>query len=592
MASNWQEIKSEVLVIGSEAAGAKAAIEAQEEGADVLVLTKGLAGKGGNTVMSGGGVQAPLGHSDSRDGPDVFFEDVVKGGDYLNNQVLVERLVNLSLSEIPKMEKWGVKFVKRGDKFDQAQYPGSSYPRGLRAGGAGGGLEWREAFHSQYKRLNTKIMEDVFVASLLLSPDGQVAGAQAISLRDGRFILFRAKNTVIATGGCSQIYRKTDTSALATGDGMMMAYNAGAEIMDMEFQQFFHLCCYTPPFEMSIFPTQLHYNLRGKFYNALGEAFMERYLPSTKDWGLRDQISRAIYIENKHGRGSPHGGAYLSFRHLPENLIDDFIARRKPRCLPKLEKMGIDIHRHALEVGPAAHYSMGGVKVNQNCETTVPRLYAVGEVASGMDGAERIDGGPALTWCVTMGYIAGKEAARRAKELDWPEVDVAQVKAEQEMIKSLWGRREGVRGFEIKHMVKDMMWERCALVRSREGLEEGLRLIERVKRDDLTRLCVPDLSRIFNKGLTEAMEARSMVGLAEMMLRAALMREESRKSHYRTDFPETDNRKWLKNIVIKKEPGGMTLTPVSPTMTRLKPPRKRGPDTEHGGSCNRNPIQI
>ena len=173
---SWEEIKTPLLVIGSEAAGAKAAIEAQEDGADVLVVTKGLVGKSGNTVMAGAGIQAPLGHMDPRDNPDVFFEDVVKGGAYLNNQKLVEALVNLSVTEVPKMEKWGAKFLKDGDKFVQYQLPGSSYPRTLNPIGHRGGLHWRRAFKTQFKRLNTKIMEDVFITRLLMS-DGQVSGS-------------------------------------------------------------------------------------------------------------------------------------------------------------------------------------------------------------------------------------------------------------------------------------------------------------------------------------------------------------------------------------------------------------------------------
>jgi fumarate reductase (CoM/CoB) subunit A len=565
-----QEIKVEVLIIGSEAAGAKAAIEAQEDGADVLVVTKGLLGKSGNTVMAGWGIQAPLGHMDPRDNPNVFFEDVVKGGSFLNNQKLVERLVNLSVTEIPKMEKWGANFMKTGDKFIQYQLPGSSYPRTLHPVGYHGGLQWRKAFKSQFKRLRTKIMEDIFITSLLLS-EGQVAGAIGLSLRDGEFKIFRAKTTILATGGCSQIYRKTDASLDATGDGMVLAFNAGAELMDMEFQQFFPLCCYTPPFEMNMLTGNLRYGLHAKFYNALGEPFLERYLPLSKEWGLRDPTSRAIYLENKYGRGSPHGGAYIAVNHLPENLIDDWIKRERPAYLPKLEKMGIDIRKHALETGPAAHYSMGGVEVNEDCETTLPRLYAAGEVASGMDGAERIDGGPAITWCLTMGYIAGKAAAMKAKKLDWLQIDLEQVKIEQKRINSLWEQRKGVRGFEIKHKIKDLMWEHCALVRDKKGLEEALGAIHRIKANDLLNICVPTPSKIFNKGLVEALEATNMVNLSEMVIRAALMREESRGSHFRTDFPKRDNKRWLRNIAIKKGKDEALFDTIPPLITKLKP---------------------
>src|SRR3972149_11858778 len=200
-----EEIKTEVLVIGSEAAGAKAAIEAQDEGAEVLVITKGLVGKSGNTVMAGAGIQAPLGHMDPRDNPDVFFEDVVKGGAYLNHQKLVEALVTLSVTEVPKMEKWGARFLKDGDKFVQYQLPGSSYPRTLNPIGHRGGLHWRRAFRTQFNRLHTQIMEDVFITKLLMS-DGQITGALGISLREGQLLLFRSKITILATGGCTQIY--------------------------------------------------------------------------------------------------------------------------------------------------------------------------------------------------------------------------------------------------------------------------------------------------------------------------------------------------------------------------------------------------
>jgi fumarate reductase (CoM/CoB) subunit A len=565
-----EQIETGVLIIGSGAAGAKAAIEARDLGADVLVVTKGLFGRGGNTIMAGRGVQAPLGLMDSRDTPDIFLEDVVRGGAYLNNQKLVERLVNLSVTEVPKMERWGAQFRKKDGKFLQYQLPGSSYPRSLATVGYHGGLQWRKAFRSQFQLRGMKVLEDLFITKLLFW-DGSVAGAFGVSLRNGQYIAIRARQTILASGGCSQIYSKTDGSLEATGDGMMLAYHAGAELMDMEFQQFFPMCCYTPPFEMSLLTANLRYGLHARFYNALGESFMDRYQPSDKDWGLRDLTARAIYLENKYGRGSPRGGAYIAVNHLPENLINDWIEREKPAYLPKLEKMGIDIRRHALECGPACHYSMGGVRVDERCKTALGRLYAVGEVASGMDGAERIDGGPAITWCLTMGQLAGTEAAQACGELGFLEIDPEQVRAEQRRVEALWGRKEGVRGFEIIRKIKDLMWMTGSLVRDRRGLEEGLELIRQIRSKDLPRLHVPSVSRTFNKGLADALESIMMIDLAEMILRAALMREESRGAHYRSDFPNTDNPKWLRNIVIRKERGEMAFTQALPVIDKIKP---------------------
>lgn len=568
MNQHYQEIEADILILGSEAAGAKAAIEAGEEGANVLVVTKGLRGRSGDTVMAGRGIQVPLGHMDPRDNPDIFFQDVVKGGAYLNNQKLLEKLVNLSVTEVPKLDTWGAKFKKIGNKFFQYKPPGATYPRSLEPIGPAG-QQYRKAFASQIKRLGIKVLEDVFISRLLLSK-GQVAGAFGVSLRDGQYILFRAKNTILATGGCPQIYLKTDSSRDATGDGMSMAYNAGAEMMDMEFQQFFPYCCYTPPCEMDLFPTGLRYFLNARFYNRLGEQFMERYFPLAKEWGLRDPTSRAIYLENKLGRGSPHGGAYLSVTHLPRNLIDNWMKERS-QFGPLFEMLNLDIHKDAVECGPGAHYSMGGVRVNENCESTIPRLFAIGEVASGMDGAERIDGGPAITWCLTMGYIAGKEAARNSKDLDWLKIDQDQINVELEKIESLRKRREGIKGFEVKNKIKNVMWDYCSLVREEKGLEEALRLIKQIKTDDLPRVCVTDPFSIYNKALVEAVEASNMVDLAEMIIGGAVRRKESRRSHYRSDYPVMDNQNWLKNTIIKQENGRMMFTTADAILTRMKP---------------------
>jgi fumarate reductase (CoM/CoB) subunit A len=564
-----QVIRVDVLVIGSEAAGAKAAIEATIVGADVLLVSKGLIGRSGNTVMAGRGIQAPLGHQDPRDNPDVFFEDVIRGGAYLNNQRLVEVLTKLALTEVPKMEQWGAKFVKKGDKFAQYETPGATYARSLVPMGHGG-VQWSKALRAELKRQRVKTVEDCFIISLLTRKN-EVAGAIGLSLRDGKLVVFQAKKTILATGGCCQVYRKTDGSRDATGDGIIMAYHAGAEIMDMEFQQFFPLACYTPPMEMSQFTAYLRYFLHGKFYNARGEAFMERYQPLSKDWDLRDATSRAIYLENKQGRGSPHGGAYLSVNHLPKNLIDDWIQREAPPDLNKVKKMGIDIHYDALEVGPACHYTMGGIRVNEKCETSLGRLYAAGEVAAGMDGAERIDGGPAITWCLTMGYLAGTQAAETAKSLDWLNIDPEQVKAAKEKANGFGKVKTGIRGVEVKYRLKDVMYDNCSLVKNVDGLNAALKYLKYLKNESLPNLCNQDTSNIFNRDLVEGLESINMVELSEMIVRASLMREETRQAHYRTDFPDRDDKKWLKNIIIKKVNGEIKFTAESPIMTRMRP---------------------
>ncbi len=574
------ELKVDVLIIGTEAAGAKAAIEAHTEGVKVLAVSKGAMGRSGTTVMAGSGVQAPLGHADPRDNPDIFFNDVLKGGAFLNNQKLVERLVNLASSEVVKMEKWGATFAKTKDgRFVQYLGPGSTYPRSLNA--VGGGLQWRKALRAEFKRQKIKPLEDFFVTKLLLS-DGQVAGAIGISIRDGSIMVLRGKTTILATGGSGQMFRHTDMPSGATGDGLALAYKAGAELMDMEFHQSFPYHTYGPPGRQYISSAGIRYFLRAKLYNIQGEEFLEKYLPLSKGWGLRDPTSRAIYLENKAGRGSPSGGAYISISHLPANMIEENLKIFNPRFLSQAKLAGVDLTRDAFEVGPAMHYTVGGIRVNEDCETTLPRLAAAGENAAGMDGAERIDAGPAICWCLTMGYVTGKQAAARARELDWLPVGEEEVVAEKKRLESLFSRREGVRGDEVKEKIKDIMWEKCGLIRDQAGLEEGLKAIRDIKENDLPRLSVPNGSRCFNVEFVDALEAENMATVAELAILSAMMRKESRRAHYRSDFPDANNREWLKNIIVKNRGSEAEFRTAVPVMHKLEPPSEEGAEESHG----------
>ncbi len=576
------ELKVDVLIIGTEAAGAKAAIEARNEGAKVLAVSKGVMGRSGTTVMAGFAVQAPLGHADPRDNPEVFFSDVIKGGAYLNNQKLVEQLTNLANSEVVKMEEWGAKFIKTKEgKFVQRQLPGSSYPRSLSLAGSRGGLQWQKALGAEFRRQGIVPLEDFFVTKLLLS-NGQVAGVVGISLADGQIIVLRGKTTILTTGGCGQLFRHTDMPSGATGDGMALALNAGVELMDMEFHQFFPYHCYGPPGRENIPIGTLRYSLHAKLYNSRGEEFLENYIPLSKGWALRDVTSRSIYLENKAGRGSPCGGAYLSVGHLPANMVEDTLRNVAPRLARKVKEVGMDLSREAFEIGPVVHYTMGGIRVNEQCDTSLPRLIAAGENAAGMDGAERIDGGPAICWCLTMGYIAGKRAAAKAQELDWLPIDKEQVVLEKKRLEAFYSRSEGIKGHEVKNKIKDIMWEKCGLIRDKAGLEEGLSLIQDIKGNDLPRLFVPGPSRCFNVGLVDVLEAENMVDLAEVFLSSALMRQETRQSHYRSDYPTLNNRDWLRNIIVRKLDNQNVFNTIVPLMHKMQPPSEEVQEVNYG----------
>ncbi len=574
----FDEVKVDVLILGTEAAGAKAAIEAHVRGASVLAVSKGIMGRSGTTVMAGWGLQAPLGHGDPRDNPDVFLADVVNGGAYLNNQKLVERLVNMASAEALKIEQWGALFVKSKDgKFVQFQLPGASYPRSMCAVGQHGGLQWRKALKAEFKRQGIVPLEDFLVTRLLMSR-GEVAGAVGISLATGQMKVLRGKVTVLATGGVGQLFKHTDMPSGATGDGLALALDAGAELQDMEFHQFFPYQTYGPPGWEHISCASLRYTLHGKLYNSRGEEFLDKYIPESKGWGLRDPTSRAIYLENKANRGSPSGGAFLSVTHLPINMIEPAIWQMAPDMARKVRRLGIDLTRQAFEVGPAVHYTIGGIRVDENCDTILPRLIAAGENAAGMDGAERIDGGPAICWCLTMGQIAGESAAARAKDLDWLPVDPEQVASEKNKIDTLCSRREGIKGHEVKKKLKEIMWEKCGLVRNGTGLEEGLKEIKHIKDNDLPRLFVPGQSRIFNVGLVDALEVQNMVTLAEISASSALMRQESRRAHYRTDYLEVNNKDWLKNIVVRRSDGKNVFRTEKPVMHRMQPAEGKAPE--------------
>ena len=573
-----QEI-ADTLIIGCGAAGSFAAIEAADNGASVMLVSKGLLGKSGDTIMAGSGIQVALGQMDERDNPDVHFEDTIRAGAFLNNQKLVDRLVHLAPEQVLKLATWGAPFVKMGEKFYQTAPPGSTYPRVLELKGGRGGPQISRVLRSEVLKRKAKIniFEEIYIANLLVV-EGRVAGAIGFCMHDGQFIVFRAKTTILATGGCVQIYKECDGSTEVTGDGVHMAYQAGAELIDMEFQQFFPYACYWPTlYRMAGFPCDFRYVLHAKLYNIEGELFMDKYLQSSHEWGvsgLRTATCRAILLENMKGRGSPHGGAYVDISFLPENLIAaQYEKTQKSRTIDDLMKIGIDVHKQAVEAGPASHYTMGGVRVDINCRTSVPGLYAAGEVAAGMDGAERTDGGSALMWCITMGHVTALESVRLAKETDLIEINEKHIMAELKRINSLWERKEGVRGSDIKNHIKNTMWECCSLLRNELKMKQGLEEIQRVQAEELPKLCAPGTSRIFNKGWADCFEAEVMTDISEMVLKAAQMRKESRGAHYREDYPKQDDINWLKNIVIKKEDSGMTLKSVPAVITKMSPPK-------------------
>lgn len=567
-----ETITTDVLVIGGGIAGIRAAIEASEHNVRVIVANKGQVGKDGAAVwMAGGGYQAALYPPDSIE---QHIEDTIKAGKYLNNQTLVQAFLSLAPDSVKDLTKWGARFGKKDGKYVQIRLPGETYPRSMSHSIVGESLggEYRKSLPRRLKsQKGVTIMNDVYIVDLLGSEEA-IHGALALDARKGEFVALQAKETILATGGFMALFDFTTANPTLTGDGHGMAYRAGARMTDMEFIQFFPAATLWPrTVYRDHFPYTLLWRLRGIFYNAIGERFMERYFPVEKDFATREAMSRAIHREVKEGRGSANGGAYLSFRHLPRNLIDVFLEElRDNPFMEGLRDAGVDIREDAIEIGPAAHYVQGGCWINERCETNLRGLYAVGELGSGgKDGADRLAGN-ALPFCMAMGYVAGKDAAEQAQTAKTVKLDDAQIAAIQSRAEAPMDRSEGLRPFLVKNAIRSLMSGAMVYDRNKDELLAGIRELERIRQEDLPRLSLSAKTKKFNMEWIEAFEVRNMADVAEMSMKAALMREESRGLHQRSDFPE-ENPEWLKHITIIKRRGEMAFS-VEPVLFPLLQP--------------------
>lgn len=566
----YLENRTDVLVIGGGIAGIRAAIEASERGAEVTLINKGAFCKDGAAVwMAGNGFQAALYPPDS---VETHVADTIKGGWYLNNQTLVKTFLAYGLEAVADMNKWGVRFAKKDKKYYQLPFPGHSFPRSV-CGKPGLflGPEYRKAFYRQTRKKAINVKEDFFASDLLVNGD-TVGGVVGLDLRSGSIEVFRAKSTVLATGGFMGCYNFTTANPTATGDGHAMAYRAGAKMMDMEFVQFIPAAHLWPPNARGdIYPYLLWINLHPHFYNILGERFLERYYPEKKEWVTREAAARAIVTEVRAGRGSPHGGAYMSFRHLPVNLIDNFLGKAAGvHYFEKLKDAGLDIRNDAIEVAPGAHYVQGGCWINERCETSYKGLYALGEVGSGgKDGADRLAGN-SITFCLAMGIVGGREAAEQAKGAHLPEIDKDDVALLSEQIVSPLRATAGKRPLEVKRKVQEILSTYATLGRDKGGLTLALEQLKQVREQDLSEMATRAKHKVFNLDWLDALEARNMVDVGEQVCTAALMRTETRGLHERIDFPKADPG-WLKHVMIQKVGDEMKLFTEPVDMCIIQP---------------------
>ncbi|HHY37841.1 MAG TPA: FAD-binding protein [Clostridia bacterium] len=568
----WDEVKTDVLVVGSEAAGARAALEAADKGKRVLVITKSVAGKSAVTLKAVFSVSGAFGFADPRDNPDEHLKDTVIAGRMLNNQRLAEIVCREGPKRLDELGKWGVQWDKAPDgRYRQVKMYGHSYPRSLSVGFRVG-LEWMRVLIKKIKEQPLiTLMNDVFAIDYIKSEQGRVCGALVYDLKRGSILLIRAKAIIDATGGAMYLFKENSATPESTGDGLAMAFRAGAELVDMEFMQFYPIELYWPPSlksDQSI-PAFARTFLRAHLYNCDGERFMTRYAPNEMELADRDVLAKSIYREIRAGRGSEHGGVYLSATHLPRALVEYAVKRHAPgwklRGIDLLEH-GLDLRTEPLEVGPTAHFYCGGIRVDETWSSGIPGLYVAGEAAGGVNGANRLPGN-ALEETQVSGAIAGEQAAKFSETVDYGHIHESLA---EEMVKSvirLVGRNAGPRPIEVMDRLRETMWKDVGIIRDGQGLERAVNEIKRMQDEDLPNLTVRS-GLIMNTDLREALELRNMLMVAEMMAKAALMRTETRGTHTRDDYPESSSS-WLKNIVIQNKDGAPALYTVPVVVTKV-----------------------
>ncbi|TMQ47075.1 MAG: FAD-binding protein [Candidatus Eisenbacteria bacterium] len=547
MTDRFESHDVDVLVIGAGGAGLRAAIEASAQGARVGVVCKSLLGKA-HTVMAEGGVAAALAHVDPRDSWKVHFKDTMLGGKMLNNWRMAQLHAQEAPDRVRELEHWGAVFDRTEDgRILQRNFGGHSSPR-LAHVGDRTGLEMIRTLQDHGVHQGLEVYMECTVTKLL-TQDRRVVGAFAYWRETGRFVTFRAKAVVLATGGVGKAYKITSNSWEYTGDGHALAMDAGAELIDMEFVQFHPTGMVWPPGVQGLLVTEAVRGEGGLLRNATGERFMERYDPKRMELSTRDMVARAIYTEVKEGRGSPHGGAFLDISHKPAEVVK----KKLPSMYHQfMEFANIDITKGPMEVGPTVHYVMGGVRVDADTgAATVPGLFAAGESSGGMHGANRL-GGNSLSDLLVFGRRAGAGAAAyAAKATAQAPLDPAQVAAAERELLAPFERSSGPDPYSVHRRLQDTMQSLVGIYRTEQDLKRGVEAIRQLRAE--TRTVRVEGSRAFNPGWHLARDLDNMLLVSEAIARCALQRKESRGAHARLDYPNLDPALGRVNSVAVRE---------------------------------------
>jgi succinate dehydrogenase / fumarate reductase flavoprotein subunit len=545
----------DVVVIGAGGAGLRAAVAAAEAGARTALVCKSLLGKA-HTVMAEGGVAASFGNVAPEDNWQVHFQDTMFGGKYLNNWHMAELHARESPDRVRELEQWGGVFDRTPDRrMSQRAFGGHTYKRLVHIGDRTG-LELIRTLQDKAVHSGIDVFMECTITRLL--KDGErVCGAFGYWRATGEFVVFAARALVLATGGSGKCWRITSNSWECTGDGHALAYEAGAELIDMEFVQFHPTGMVWPPGVVGLLVTEAVRGEGGILRNATGERFMERYDPKRLELSTRDVVARAIFTEVKERRGTSHGGVFLDVSHLG----DATVRKKLPSMYDQfMELAGVDITREAMEVGPTCHYIMGGIRVEAATgQSTVEGLFAAGECSGGMNGANRL-GGNSLSDLLVFGKRTGESAARYGARAQAPRIDEAQTSdAAAEMTRCLPGPG-GEDPYRVHEELKTVMQEDVGIYRDEAGLNNAVgRIADLQLRAASAR--APSGTPAFNPGWNLCRDLRNMLIVSEAVARAALLREESRGAHSRLDFPDYDVFWSEHNIVVRATADGMSAEP-------------------------------
>jgi succinate dehydrogenase / fumarate reductase flavoprotein subunit len=586
--ADYEIFEHDVLIIGAGGAGLRAAIDASAAGVSVGLVCKSLLGKA-HTVMAEGGIAAALANVDERDNWKVHFADTMRGGQYVNNWRMAELHAKEAPDRVRELEAWGAVFDRTKDgRILQRNFGGHKYPR-LAHVGDRTGLEMIRTLqdHGVHQGIDVHMEQTILT---LLKDGGRVVGAFGYERERGRFKIFRAKAIVLATGGIGRAYKITSNSWEYTGDGHSLAYEAGAELLDMEFIQFHPTGMVWPPSVMGILVTEGVRGDGGTLTNKEGRRFMfddipENYRTQTADneeegWRYcqgdknarrppelltRDHVSRCIVREIKEGRGSPHGGVFLDISWIKKKLpnAEEYIKRKLPSMYHQFKQLAdIDITKEPMEVGPTTHYIMGGVRVDPVTQMSrVAGLFAAGECAAGINGANRL-GGNSLSDLLVFGKRAGEFAAKFAKENSLGDVDNAKVDIAAREALAPFEQNGGENPYEVQQDLQEIMQDSVGIVRHESEMKSALehlgKFLQRVKRVGITG------NREFNPGWHTALDLKNLLTVSEAITRAALERKESRGAQFREDYPNKDDAFGKVNTIISKAADGSMQVRLEP----------------------------